>query len=71
MLQVMILKEMAKKKVGEFLGKKREGVDGLLVTVGLCVLAIAIIVIFNGQLTTLVSTVLTDMSGKVATILNP
>lgn len=69
MLQLMILKEKAKGKVCSFLASKRKGVDGLLVTVGLCVLAIAIIVIFNGRLSTIVEDIFTKMTTKINDIL--
>lgn len=69
MLQLKIFKEKVKEKVCGFLATKSEGVDGLLVTVGLCVLAIAIIVIFNSELTTLVNTVLNGMATKIKDIL--
>ncbi len=69
MLQIIILKEKAKRRVGEFFAKKREGVDGLLVTVGLCVLAIAIIVIFKSKISDIVTDVFTKMASKITTIL--
>ena len=53
-----------------FLCKKSNGIDGLLVTVGLCIIALVLCVVIKGSLETLIKTIVTEMQTKAMGILS-
>ncbi len=52
-----------------FLWKKEPGVDGILVTVGLCVIALLLCVVMKDSLTGFVQTLVTAMTKEAGDIL--
>ena len=48
---------------------KHPGIDGILVTVGLCIIALLLCVFMKEQLTTFISKIVSEMSTKASTIL--
>ncbi len=50
--------------------KKEPGVDGILVTVGLCVIALLLCVVMKEGLTTFVTTLITEMTKEAQEILS-
>lgn len=63
--------ENAKEKVKNVLFHKNEGIDGIIVTVGLCIVALVICVVFKKQLTTFVENMVKGMTEKATGILDP
>lgn len=53
----------------EKLLKKHEGIDGLLVTVGLCIIALLLCVVMKDKLTTFIGTVVNSLTTKAINIL--
>lgn len=53
-----------------FLTKKEEGIDGILVTVGLCIIALLLCVVMKDSLTTFINTLVTSMTTKAQEILS-
>ena len=49
--------------------KKSEGIDGLLVTVGLCIIALLLCVVMKDSLTTFISQIVTALQTKALGIL--
>ena len=47
----------------------RQGIDGILVTVGLCIIALLLCVVMKDSLTTFIQTIVTAMQTKAADIL--
>lgn len=62
-------KETAQQKALQLLLKKREGIDGILVTVGLCIIALLLCVVMQDQLTSFIETLVGDMTTKAQGIL--
>ncbi len=56
----------AKSKI---LTHKSAGIDKLLVTVGMCIIALLLVVVFKDQLSTFISTIFTNMTTKAQGIL--
>ncbi|MGN0424753.1 MAG: hypothetical protein ACI4FY_05480 [Acetatifactor sp.] len=50
--------------------KKEEGIDGILVTVGLCIIALLLCVVMKDSLTSFITTLVTSMTTKAQGILN-
>jgi hypothetical protein len=50
--------------------KKEEGIDGILVTVGLCIIALLLCVVMKDSLTDFIETVVQAMTDKASAILN-
>ncbi len=48
---------------------KHPGIDGILVTVGLCIIALLLCVFMKEQLTTFIKTIVEEMTTKASTIL--
>ena len=48
---------------------REEGIDGILVTVGLCIIALLLCVVMKDSLTTFIQTIVTAMQTKAANIL--
>ena len=58
------------KEKSNFLWKKDEGIDGILVTVGLCIIALLLCIVMRENLTTFISTIVQELTTKATTILN-
>ena len=52
------------------LWKKDAGIDGILVTVGLCIIALLLCVVMKDSLSTFITTLVSSMTSKATTILN-
>ena len=50
--------------------KKEPGIDGILVTVGLCVIALVLCVVMKDSLTTFIQTLVTAMTNQAQQILS-
>lgn len=49
--------------------RQEQGIDGILVTVGLCIIALLLCVVMKDSLTTFIQTIVTAMQTKAADIL--
>lgn len=49
--------------------RKRSGIDGVIVTIGLCIIALLICVVMKDELSTFVSTIVGQLTNKATTIL--
>ncbi len=58
-----------KDKVVELMLKKRDGIDGILVTVGLCIIALLLCVVMKDSLTTFITTIVSTLQAKAISIL--
>lgn len=58
-----------KNKIYQVLNKKNEGIDGLLVTVGLCIIALLLCVVMKDSLTTFITQIVTALQTKAMGIL--
>ena len=58
-----------KNKLYQVLSKKSEGIDGLLVTVGLCIIAMLLCVVMMDSLTSLITQIITALQTKAIGIL--
>ncbi len=56
-------------KIKQWIIKKEPGVDGILVTVGLCVIALLLCVVMKDALTTFVTTLVTEMTNEAKALL--
>ena len=56
-------------KVKEHAMHREQGIDGILVTVGLCIIALLLCVVMKDSLTTFIQTIVTAMQTKAADIL--
>ncbi len=70
MYRIFMMKEKVKTKVGELLCKKSEGVDKIMITIGLCIVALLIVGILNGVLETFVKNLVGEMTTKASGILS-
>lgn len=52
-----------------FLTRKRAGLDGILVTVGLCIVALLLCVVMKNSLTTFIETIVKALTTKATSIL--
>ena len=59
-----------KNRVVAFWLVPEEGIDGILVTVGLCIIALLLCVVMKDSLSTLITTIVQALSDKASTILN-
>lgn len=50
--------------------RKEAGIDGILVTVGLCIIALLLCVVMKDSLTSFIQTLVTNMTSKAQGILN-
>ena len=50
--------------------EKDAGIDGILVTVGLCIIALLLCVVMKDSLSTFITTLVSSMTSKATTILN-
>lgn len=58
-----------KRSLKEVLTAKREGIDGLLVTVGLCIIALLLCVVMKDSLTTFITQIVTALQTRALGIL--
>ncbi len=56
-------------KAAQLFLKKRDGLDGLLVTVGLCIIALLLCVVMKDSLITFITTIVTSLQNKAIQIL--
>lgn len=64
-----ILRNQCERLKEKCLSAKHPGIDGILVTVGLCIIALLLCVFMKEQLTAFISKIVTEMSTKASTIL--
>ena len=57
-------------RVKEHALSREEGIDGILVTVGLCIIALLLCVVMKDSLTSFITTLVTSMTTKAQGILN-
>lgn len=60
---------MRRKKLKNMFTAKSEGIDGLLVTVGLCIIALLLCVVMKDSLTTFITQIVTALQTKAIGIL--
>lgn len=60
---------MKRKNLKNLLTAKSEGIDGLLVTVGLCIIALLLCVVMKDSLTTFITQIVTALQTKAIGIL--
>ena len=61
------------RKVKKYIGiltAKSSGIDGLLVTVGLCIIALVLCVVMKDSLTTFINSIVTSMQEKAVGIVD-
>lgn len=58
------------KKIVKFWTQKEEGIDGILVTVGLCIIALLLCVVMKDSLTAFIETIVSGMTTKAGELLN-
>ena len=61
--------EQIRKTVKEHALRKEPGIDGILVTVGLCIIALLLCVVMKDSLAAFIQTIVTAMQTKAADIL--
>lgn len=61
--------ERLKKIIVEKGLKKEEGIDGILVTIGLCIIALVLCVVMKDSLTGFINTIVASMTEKASAIL--
>lgn len=59
-----------KEKLIDYMIAKSSGIDGLLVTVGLCIIALVLCVVMKESLTTFITSIVTSMQNKAIGILD-
>ncbi len=59
-----------KEKLVNLITAKSSGIDGLLVTVGLCIIALVLCVVMKDSLTTFITTIVTSLQEKAVGILD-
>ena len=59
-----------KMRVIEAVTKKEEGLDGILVTIGLCIIALLLCVVMRDSLTEFIKTIVTEMTVAAKNILS-
>lgn len=64
------MKQFVKEHVVKFWMKKDAGIDGILVTVGLCIIALLLCVVMKDSLGGFIETIVTAMTTKAGEILN-
>lgn len=69
MYRIMVMKQKVKEAVGRLVTKKHRGVDGILVCVGLCIVALVLCVVLNDSLSTFITSLVGSMTTKAQGIL--
>ena len=64
------MKRNRMRKMYDFWMKKDSGIDGILVTVGLCIIALLLCVIMKDSLAGFIETIVDAMTTKASEILN-
>ena len=59
-----------KEKLVRLITAKSSGIDGLLVTVGLCIIALVLCVVMKDSLTTFITTIVTSLQERAVGILD-
>lgn len=59
-----------KMRVIEAAARKEEGLDGILVTIGLCIIALLLCVVMRDSLTEFIKTIVTEMTVAAKNILS-
>lgn len=67
MKKILLYSWMAVKKAGM---EREEGIDGILVTVGLCIIALLLCVVMKDSLASFVTTIVTELTKEAKTILS-
>lgn len=62
--------QMADKKYIVFMTAKNSGIDGMLVTVGLCIIALVLCVVMKDSLTTFITSIVSSLQEKAVGILD-
>ena len=57
------------KKIAEAGLKKEAGIDGILVTIGLCIIALVLCVVMKDSLSGFINTIVSSMTEKASAIL--
>ncbi|MBQ8822990.1 MAG: hypothetical protein IJZ82_10130 [Lachnospiraceae bacterium] len=57
------------KNIKKVLMKKSRGIDGILVTAGLCIIALLLCVVLKDSLTTFITTIVSSLTTKATSIL--
>lgn len=70
MYRMKMMGQKVKTAVKKAVSRKSQGIDGLLVTVGLCIIALVLCVVMKDQLTTFIKTIVEAMTTKATGILN-
>ena len=65
----MKIKQKIWEKVKGHAMKREQGIDGILVTVGLCIIALLLCVVMKDSLTSFIQTIVTAMQTKAGDIL--
>ena len=68
-MEDFVMKRM-KEKLIDYMIAKSSGIDGLLVTVGLCIIALVLCVVMKDSLTTFITSIVTSMQNKAIGILD-
>ena len=61
---------MKKMNIRKKFSAKSKGIDGLLVTVGLCIIALLLCVVMKDSLTTFITSIVTSLQEKAVGILD-
>lgn len=64
-----ILSKAIKGATERWIQKKHPGIDGILVTVGLCIIALVLCVLMKDKLAVFISTIVTEITNKASTVL--
>lgn len=70
-MRAMNLAAGVREKAGRLLARKSDGIDGILVTVGLCIIALVLCVVMKDQLSEFISNIVENMTNKANGILAP
>lgn len=68
-MKIVEMKLKAMEWAQKVIYRKRPGIDGILVTVGLCIIAMLLCVVMKDSLTTFIQTIVTALTNKATGIL--
>ena len=63
--KIVVTKMKLLNRFNNTLLKKREGFDGVVVVIGLCLIVIIVLVLFRSQMTESIKTLISDLVGKL------
>ena len=66
---IMLMTRMSVKRLWEEGMKKEAGIDGILVTVGLCIIALLLCVVMKDSLTAFIQTIVSSLTSEAQKIL--